>query len=135
MLKSELSFEYPAHLVATERKPVSRVMYVQGQEPIEVTPSYILTQIGPDDLLVLNETKVIKARVRSEEGLEILFIKDLGENQWQVMCPASRWPKGKDLQLPGGVSLKLLEKGRPQKVQTSEFITLEYFQKWGDMPP
>lgn len=94
MKKSDLSFEYPAHLVATERKPVSRVMLVQGDEPQEVTTQFILTQIQPGDVLVINETKVIPARIISEEGLEILFIENLKANQWQVLCPVRRWKKG-----------------------------------------
>ena len=134
MQKSDLNFDYPKNLIATERKPVSRVMYVNGGDPLEVTPSYILTQIGPDDLLVLNDTKVIKARVHTEEGFEILFIEALQENQWNVLCPVRKWPKGQSLKLPGNIELQLIKKGRPQTVETSQKIDLDYFQEYGELP-
>jgi S-adenosylmethionine:tRNA ribosyltransferase-isomerase len=134
MLKSDLSYQYPEHLVATERKPVSRVMMVQGGYPSEVTLSHILTEIAPDDLLVINETRVLPARIFSQEGLEVLFIKNEGELCWQVLTPSRRWPKDRRLQLPGGVSATLVEGGLPQYVELSEPITPEYFDKYGDVP-
>ncbi len=134
MLKSDLDFEYPEHLVATERKPVSRVMLVQNGQPQEVSVTSILSQIPPGDLLVVNETKVIPARVRSESGLEILFIQALDAENWQVLCPTRRWPKGEMQKLPDGVELKLVENGRPQVVQTNKPLESSYFQKHGEMP-
>ncbi|MCB0379563.1 MAG: S-adenosylmethionine:tRNA ribosyltransferase-isomerase [Bdellovibrionales bacterium] len=134
MLKSELFFQYPEHLIATEKKPISRVMWVQSGDPVEVTPAYVLTQIGPDDLLVINETKVIPARIHSAEGMEILFIKNLGERQWEVLCPASRWPKDKTLALPGGVEARLVQKGLPQVIELNQDIELNYFDENGELP-
>lgn len=134
MEKSELSFSYPEHLVATEKKPVSRVMLVEGREPVEVTTSYILTQIEPNDILVINDTKVIPARVHADDGMEILFIESVDENLWKVLCPAKKWPKGKKLNLSQGVELELVERGRPQIVRTSRPLTHEYFFDNGDMP-
>lgn len=134
MDKKELNYSYPEHLIATEKKPVSRVMLVEKGDPMEITLSHLLTQINPGDVLVLNETKVIPARVFSEDGLEILFIENLGDRKWQVLCPARKWPKGKALTLPGGVEVRLVEKGRPQIVETSEPLAHDYFLKNGDMP-
>ena len=134
MQKSDLYFDYPEMLVATERKPQSRVMLVEKEEPSEITMSQLLTMIGPDDILVINETKVIPARVFSEDGLEILFIENIKDNQWQVLCPARKWPKGKDLILPGGVTLKLIQTGLPQIVEASDQLTEAYFFENGDMP-
>ena len=49
MLTAELSFDYPANLIATEKKSVSRVMYVDGgKAPMEMTTSHLLTQMSPD---------------------------------------------------------------------------------------
>lgn len=133
MQKSDLNYSYPDHLVATERKPVSRVMLVQKGEPQEVTPQYVLTQIQPGDVLVVNETKVIPARVVSESGLEILFINNIKGNLWQVLCPVRKW-KGEKQILPGGVELTLVEKGRPQLVEANRAVNHEYFFEHGDMP-
>lgn len=134
MLKSDLDFQYPEHLVATERRPISRVMLVQNGQPQEVTTQYILTQIQPGDVLVINETKVIPARIYSESGLEILFIKNLEGRIWEVLCPAKKWPKGESQKLPGGIEIALIEKGRPQVVEASGILDEAYFAKYGDMP-
>ncbi len=120
--------------MATEKKAVSRVMLVQTGDPQEISMATLLSQIAPGDLLVINETKVIPARVRSEDGLEILFIKPLGDRQWQVLCPARRWPKAKAQSLPGGVQIELLETGRPQVVQASQDLDENYFFEHGEMP-
>lgn len=133
MKKSDLLFDYPEHLVATERKSISRVMFVRGGEPQEVTPHYILTQIEPGDVLVVNETKVIPARMVSESGLEILFIENIKDNQWKVLCPVRRW-KGETQRLPGGVELRLVEKGLPQTVEANQALDEKYFLENGDMP-
>ncbi len=134
MQKSDLFFEYPEHLVATEKKPVSRVMMVQKGDPRELSIPSVLSQIPPGDLLVVNDTKVIPARVSSQDGLEILFIKALGENTWQVLCPARKWPVGQQQSLPGGVKVTMLEKGRPQKVETDRALDSQYFFEFGEMP-
>lgn len=130
----ELDFTFPAHLVATEKKPISRVMYVTGAEPVEVTPSYILTQIDPNDVLVINDTKVIKARVIGEGGMEVLFIENLEENYWKVLCPAKKWSVQKKLQFPGGVELEMVQKGMPQIVRSNQKLDAQYFQDYGDIP-
>ncbi len=134
MLKSDLNFSYPSELIATEKKPLSRVMKVIAGQPEETRVSSLISQIEPVDIFIINNTKVIPARVHSQEGLEVLFIKSLENNQWQVLCPVRKWPKGKDLQLPGGVSLKLIERGRPQQVQSSRPIDYNYFLEFGEMP-
>jgi S-adenosylmethionine:tRNA ribosyltransferase-isomerase len=134
MKKSELSFDYPSHLVATERKPNSRVMLVENGQPQEVTPAYILTQIEPNDILIINETKVIPARIYSESGLEILFIENIENHLWKVLCPAKKWPKGKKQILPGGIELELVERGLPQTVQVNQTLPEDYFTQHGEMP-
>jgi len=134
MKTNELHFDYPKSLVATERKPPSRVMQVRDGRPQEVSVRGVLNEIAPEDVLVINTTKVIPARVFAEQGLEILFIEDLGENLWKVLCPARRWPKGTRLDLPGGVQLELANGGLPQTVKTSKPLSLDYFEAHGDWP-
>jgi len=134
MQKSDLSFSYPEHLVATERAAVSRVMCVRGGEPSEVTLSHILTEIGPDDLLVINETQVLPARVFSLCGIEVLFIKSLNPLHWQVLTPMRRWPKSQVLVLPEGVEARISQGGLPQVVELSSPLSETYFDQHGDVP-
>lgn len=134
MQKQDLSFDYPAHLIATEKKALSRVMMVESGEPLELSIANLLAQIGPQDLLIINDTQVIPARVTSEEGLEILFIEEHEPNVWSVLCPSRRWPKQKNLMLPDGVEVELLEKALPQKISSNKKLDMAYFDKWGDLP-
>ena len=135
MQTNDLHFEYPAELVATERKKNSRVMWVdQGERPREISPQAVLNEMRPEDTLVVNTTKVIPARVFSASGLEILFIEELSANQWRVLCPARKWPKREALVLPGDIRLELVERGLPQVVQASAKIDSDYFENYGDWP-
>lgn len=77
---------------------------------------------------------MIPARVHTHEGLEILFITELENNEWLVLCPSRKWPKGKTLEMPGGVKVDFREKGKPQKVQVSQKIDYSYFLEYGEMP-
>lgn len=76
----ELDFDYPEYLVATERVPQSRVMLVNSMgEPRELESGLreLINYFKPGDLLVVNNTRVLKRRIFSEKGLEILFIRPL----------------------------------------------------------
>lgn len=142
---SELDFSFPESLIATERAPHSRAVLVKNGEPVEMSPRGILGHIQPEDTLVINTSKVIPARVfaqnnsgdpdDSSKSIEILFIQSLDTPQdWQVLCPARSWPEGQALSLAGGVTVELVQRGRPQHVRTSRPIDLSYFREHGDIP-
>jgi S-adenosylmethionine:tRNA ribosyltransferase-isomerase len=135
MQLTDLDFSYPEELVATERNPVSRVMLVQKTKPKEISLNELLALFAPGDLLVINDTQVLKRRVFSQEGLEILFLKAQNSGrEWQVLCPSSRWKKETLQTLPGGVQLELLERGKPQRVRASQDLNEKYFSQYGEMP-
>lgn len=133
MQTDELEFSYPEDLIATSPHKVSRVMWVEGEQPHETTVSQLISRLRPEDILIINETRVIKARVTCRSGLEILFVKNLENNVWEVLCPARRWNKAGEV-LPCGHSVTLLKTGLPQMVETSVPIDLAYFEKYGDLP-
>jgi S-adenosylmethionine:tRNA ribosyltransferase-isomerase len=144
MKTESLDFAYPEGLIATSRQKISRVMWVQ-ESPEETTLSQLLSRFKPEDLLVINETKVIKARVICASGLEVLFIRDLGpddkqengENKtqwlWEVLCPARRWSKSGEV-LPCGTPIELKKTGLPQLVSVPKELDFSYFEKYGDVP-
>ena len=148
MQLSELDFEYPEDLVATERASsssfASRVMLVDSAlvsaggvpaEPREITRDQLLELFRPGDLWVVNETRVLKRRVFTKQGLEILFIRALNQEQteWEVLCPSSRWKQGTE-QSVGSVSLDLFERGRPQKLRSSVPLLRDFFEDLGELP-
>lgn len=136
MKTRELDFSYPDDLIATSPQKVSRVMWVdlaRKKSPEETTLSQLTSRMTADDIFVINETRVLKARVATQSGLEILFVKDLGEGNWEVLCPARRWSQRGEV-LPCGTSIKLERSGLPQVVSTKAPLGFSYFEKYGDLP-
>ncbi len=143
---SELGFEYPENLVATERALFSRIMYFdESLGPVEINRGELLSYLKPGDLWVVNETKVLRRRVFTLEGLEILFIKPLNPDrtQWEVLCPSSRWAEGTfqtcaivtgDSSGERLMKFEIIKRGRPQTVTTSEPFTEELFDAMAELP-
>ncbi|MBP7799306.1 MAG: tRNA preQ1(34) S-adenosylmethionine ribosyltransferase-isomerase QueA [Thermoanaerobaculaceae bacterium] len=77
--------------------------------------------LRPGDLLVLNDVKVIPARLRAERPgggkTELLLVRPLGDGSWEVMArPAKRLQPGVWLRLRSGaaVPLRRMNEGRWQ---------------------
>ncbi len=138
MKLSELQFEYPSSLVATEPKRPSRVLVVRNNALEETSVDKLLEQFGQNDLLVINDTKVEPRRVfaKSESGepLEVLFVEPDGDLDWWVMFPSSRLKKNESLIFPDNISGSLVQSGRPQKIRLSQNIGSGYFEQFGEMP-
>jgi len=136
MKTADLDYQFPEDLIATSPQKVSRVMWVDaGPEvaPQETTISQLVSRFRPEDILILNETRVVKARVFCQSGLEILFIRPLEDGEWEVLCPARRWSKNGEV-LPCGTPISLTATGLPQKVFAETEIDADYFEKYGDIP-
>ena len=102
MLVSELDYELPESLIAqspAEPRDASRLMVVDAgrgtiaHHTFRDLPDFLL----PGDALVLNETKVLTARVEARKptggGVELLFLKDLGRDEdgaWEVLARPSK---------------------------------------------
>jgi S-adenosylmethionine:tRNA ribosyltransferase-isomerase len=137
MFTSDLDFSYPPELIALEPSRPSRVAFVAGGEPEELTMPDLLSRFAPGDLLVVNESKVIPARVFSLEEVEVLFLKPLDESRWQVLFPSRDMKIGDQLNMPDGLTLTLVTKGLPQVVQVSRPLDDIYLQNFGEvaLPP
>ncbi|MBV2168114.1 MAG: tRNA preQ1(34) S-adenosylmethionine ribosyltransferase-isomerase QueA, partial [Bdellovibrio sp.] len=124
----------PEELIATAPQRPSRVMWVPGhEEPQEISFQDLMARIPAGDVLVVNNTRVLKRRVFAGE-VEILFLKQIDSCDWEVLFPSKKYKIGSVLELPLGVSMTLLEKGRPQKVRLSEAVGEEYFQRIAELP-
>ena len=102
VLVSELDYELPEDLIAqrpAEPRDASRLMVVDVQSgtishhTFRDLPQFLL----PGDALVLNETKVIPARIEARKptggGVELLFLRDLGPDRggsWEVLARPSK---------------------------------------------
>jgi len=138
MKTSQLSFNYPESLVATKPVHPTRVMYCSsGCPPKELTKQELLSHILPQDIVILNDTKVVKKRIFTEVDEEILFLDEKEPNIWSVLFPAKKYAVGETLLLPGNVTATLVEKGLPQKLKVNTYLDFSYFEKYGHMalPP
>ncbi|CAA9451558.1 MAG: S-adenosylmethionine:tRNA ribosyltransferase-isomerase [uncultured Rubrobacteraceae bacterium] len=121
MLTSDLDYDLPEALIAqapAEPRDASRLMVVDvADKTIEHRTFHELPSfLRPGDALVLNETKVLPARlkVRKPTGgeVELLFLRDLGPdrgNAWEVLArPAKRLKSGLRL-VAGDTKLDLVE--------------------------
>lgn len=136
MKVTDLDFTYPENLVATEPQYPSRVMKVNlatGGAPREISLQQLLEEIPAGDLLIINNTKVLKRRVFAGE-VEILFLSQKTPTSWEVLFPSRKYNVGSKIDLPGGVTMTLTQKGRPQLVELSQAVTEDYFTQHGELP-
>ncbi len=137
MKLTDLQFDYPERLVATVPKPDFRVLFQSPNElPQELNKEQLLEQIAPGDVVVINDTKVEKRRVFSGD-VEIVFIDAIGPQRWSVLFPAKKFKVGDVLPLPGNIEAKIIEKGLPQVLETSQPLDVLYFENFGEpaLPP
>lgn len=137
MKTSDLDFQFPSELIATQPRRPSRVAFAVGSAPaVELSVEELLAKFEPGDVLVLNESKVIPARVFSGDT-EILFLQSGDRLKWQVLFAAREYKTGDEISLPGGVNATLIEKGLPQIVAVSRELDEKYFLEFGEvaLPP
>src|ERR671911_1118047 len=130
MLTRELDYELPEELIAqrpAEPRDSSRLMVVDvGERSIAHHAFRDLPHfLGPGDAVVVNETKVLPARVLAHRpgggASELLFLRSLnadggyGDDIWEVLVRPSRRLRGGMVLSAGGDKLRIvkpLEEGR-----------------------
>lgn len=131
---SDLLYDYPENLVAQKPMWPPRVLWTEASISQEISFSELLQKIPAGDLVVVNDTKVLKRRVFAGE-LEILFLThDESRTEWDVLFPSRDLKVGAVVALPGDAEMVLVQKGRPQKVRTSWPLEESYFQKYAELP-
>ena len=117
MRRQDFHFELPDELIAqrpTVDRVASRLMHVMGDgsHPIASFPS-IIEAFSGHEVLVLNDTRVVPARVRGEKftggQIEFFFLEDRGHNEVRAMLRGKRLRTGTQIRLPGEVTGELLE--------------------------
>lgn len=136
MKRTDLIYHYPDKLVAIEPSRPTRVMWVdpQNSSPEELTIDQLIDKIPSGDVFVINNTKVLKRRVFTDTGLEILFLNQEEDKNWNVLFPAKKINVGDEINLPGSFKMTLLSKGLPQKVSVFPEITDSDFERIAELP-
>jgi len=96
--------------------------------------------LRPGDVLVLNDTRVIPARLhaRKESGgqIEVFLLRDLGENRWEVMIRGKVAPDTVVLLESGaqGIVEKVLPDGKRVVRFLMKTDLLNYMERFGKVP-
>lgn len=148
MLVSDFDYELPAELVA--QKPLSQrelsrmmVLHRKSKEIIHSRFIEFPSYLQQDDVLVLNTTKVIPARVygqKERQEIEFLFLKERGKGLWDVLCrPAKKVQIGDAVFFAEDFKGKIVDVG-PEGRRTIRFAPgdiLPLLKKygWAPLPP
>ena len=144
-------FDYPLDESLIAQTPIlkrdeSRLMVLDRKTgEIEHKKFYdIIDYLNPGDALVLNDTKVIPARLICEKEetkatIEVLLLKDLGDDAWITLAkPAKRIKLGTIVSFGGGLlkakCIKIEDDGIRHFKLIYEGILLEILDKLGSMP-
>ena len=146
MLTSDLDYDLPEALIAqspAEPRDSSRLMVLDARRrTIEHRTFHELPLfLRPGDALVLNETKVLPARLKARKltggEVELLFLRDLGPdrgNAWEALArPAKRLKPGLRL-LAGEAKIDLVENLGEGRWSVSARDVPGLLQKHGKMP-
>lgn len=146
---SEFDFQLPEALIAQtplKNRDDSRMLvaYKEQQKIIDDQFSHIGYYLKSGDVLVLNNTRVLPARlfgVKSETGakLEVLLLNQLDGDQWEVLIkPAKRAKVGTKIDFGEGLLLATVVAEKEHGGRIVEFsyegIFLEILEQLGEMP-
>ncbi|MFQ5881248.1 MAG: tRNA preQ1(34) S-adenosylmethionine ribosyltransferase-isomerase QueA [Candidatus Methylomirabilales bacterium] len=143
----EFEYHLPEGLIAQYPLPerdVSRLLVVRREAGAVLHRRFrdLDTLLQPGDLLVLNDTKVILARLYGERRgggkAEVLLIEERERNLWWALVkPGKGLPVDRRLHFPGGVSAQVVDRGeegrRLLRFEGTEDI-LELLPRMGVMP-
>ena len=153
MLLSELDYSYPDDLVALKPRRPSRVMWVESGTPKELSWPEFLQQFTSNDLIILNDTKVLPSLVVTPDGVEVHMIQPVqgknsigddrgegsksGATQWEVLFPARDYKINEQFALTKDHQVTLKQKGLPQIIEFEKPWSEQDFFTYGKpaLPP
>jgi S-adenosylmethionine:tRNA ribosyltransferase-isomerase len=143
-------FDYhlPKELIAqhpSDRRDHARLMVVNRQKGSVIHQRFddITTYLGPEDVLVINDTKVIPARLFATKpstgaAIEILLLKPVTGQVWETLAkPARRVKKGTVLKVSDLLSMTCVEEGEDgirMMELAYEGILMEVLERLGTVP-
>ena len=146
---SDFNYELPEELIAQDpllKRSDSRLMVVHrdtGEIEHKIF-SDVIDYLNPGDCLVINDTKVIPARlmgVKEDTGavIEILLLKNKGDNIWETLVkPGKKMKPGAVVTFGDGILkgevLEVVEDGNRLIKFTYDGIWEEILDSLGEMP-
>jgi S-adenosylmethionine:tRNA ribosyltransferase-isomerase len=140
----EFDYELPTELIAqhpAEKRSASRLLCLRGGSISDARFSDLPSLLEPGDLLVLNDTRVVKARLLGEKAsggrVEVLIERVLSAHEALAQVRASKPPRARSaLRLAGSLEVRVL--GREGEFYRLQFpagaAVLELLQRHGGVP-
>ena len=138
-LTTDYDYGLPPELIASHPAPVrdQARMMVLDRKKQSVTHRWFRDLpefVGPEDLLVLNNTKVIPARIRFDKRkAELLLLEQLDAKTWRCLVRPGHWFRD-GRQFSGGLVSGTVLRVEPSGERVIEFETPIDFSRVGEMP-
>ena len=148
MKTDDFDYDLPKELIAQtplKNRSESRLMVLDKNGNVEHKKFYdIINYLDKGDSLVINDTKVIPARLIGEKEdtkavIELLLLKDLSDNKWECLAkPQKRLHVGTIISFGDG-KLKakvyeILDEGITKVILIYDGILMEILDELGNMP-
>ncbi|AWN19310.1 tRNA preQ1(34) S-adenosylmethionine ribosyltransferase-isomerase QueA [Streptococcus sobrinus] len=149
MNTQDFDFHLPEELIAQtplEKRDSSKLLIIDHKKHIMLDTHFdhILDELNPGDALVMNNTRVLPARLHGEKPethghVEFLLLKNTQGDQWEVLAkPAKRLHVGTEVSFGDGrltaTILEELDHGGRIVEFHYEGIFLEVLESLGEMP-
>ena len=148
MKTEDFNYNLPENLIAQtplKNRSESRLMVLDKNGNINHKKFFnIMDYLNNGDALVINDTKVIPARLIGEKSdtkaiIELLLLKDLGNNVWECLAkPQKRLHEGTIISFGNGILkakvIEKLEEGITKVELIYEGILVEILDELGSMP-
>ena len=147
MKTSEFYYDLPEELIAqhpADKRDESRLLHAMANGEVEdLTFKNILRFIRPEDVLVINNTKVLPARIygyrpEKEEHIEVLLVKEIEKDLWQCMVrPGKKMKVGGTIEFGEGLTGKVeavTEDGLRHIRFSYQGVFIEILERLGEMP-
>ncbi len=145
---SDFDFHLPKELIAqhpSEKRDHSKLMVLDKENnTIEHQHFYdIVDLLNKDDVLVINDTKVIPARLMGEKAetkalIEVLLLEEVEKNVWQALTkPAKRVKVGTKIHFTDQLTLECVrthDEGLRDYKLIYNGILIEVLERLGTMP-
>ncbi|MFM1668740.1 tRNA preQ1(34) S-adenosylmethionine ribosyltransferase-isomerase QueA [Streptococcus mutans] len=149
MNTSDFDFNLPEALIAQtplKKRDSSKLLVVDHQKKTmkDTHFDHIIDELNPGDALVMNDTRVLPARLHGEKTVthghvELLLLKNIQGDQWEVLAkPAKRLKVGSHISFGDGRLKAIIKEELDHGGRVVEFsyegIFLEVLESLGEMP-
>lgn len=149
MNTSDFDFNLPEALIAQtplKQRDSSKLLVVDHQKKTmkDTHFDHIIDELNPGDALVMNDTRVLPARLHGEKTVthghvELLLLKNILGDQWEVLAkPAKRLKIGSHISFGDGRLKAIIKEELDHGGRIVEFsyegIFLEVLESLGEMP-